>query len=75
LPRTYGLHYLLELACTAVPCPGDLNGDRIVDGVDLGLLFAAWGDCNGVCPADFDGDGTVDGQDLGGLFVGWGVCP
>ncbi|MCP4013479.1 MAG: hypothetical protein GY728_10255, partial [Phycisphaeraceae bacterium] len=44
-------------------------------GVDLGLLFAAWGECTDVCPADFDGDGTVDGQDLGGLFVGWGGCP
>ena len=75
LPRTYGLHYLLELACTAAPCPGDLNGDGMVDGVDLGLLFAAWGECTDVCPADFDGDGTVDGQDLGGLFVGWGGCP
>ncbi len=75
LPRTYGLHYLLELACTAVPCRADLNGDGIVDGVDLGLLFAAWGACPGSCPADLDGDGTVDGQDLGGLFVGWGECP
>ena len=26
-------------------CPGDLDGDGVVGGADLGLLFIAWGDC------------------------------
>lgn len=54
---------------------GDLNGDGVVDGIDLGLLFAAWGDCPdppAECPADFNGDGKVDGIDLGLFFSEWG---
>jgi len=26
-------------------CPGDLNGDGVVDGADLGILLSAWGLC------------------------------
>jgi len=62
---------------TAVPCPADLNNDRVVDGNDLGLLLAAWGACppSGACPADFNNDGAVDGVDLGILLAAWGACP
>ena len=48
---------------------GDMNGDGIVDGEDLGLFLVFWG-TDGV-QADFNGDGTVDGADLGILFVNW----
>ena len=62
--------------CEDRPCPGDLNGDGMVDGPDLGLLFATWGPCaGGDCPADLNGDGTVEGPDLGLLFSLWGPCP
>ena len=54
-------------------CSGDLNGDTIVDGADLGLLLGAWG--NGPGPADLNGDGNVDGADLGLLLGAWGPCP
>ncbi|MCA9285209.1 MAG: hypothetical protein KDA22_08355 [Phycisphaerales bacterium] len=50
---------------------GDLNGDGIVDGADVGLLLGSWGACAG-CPADLDGNGTVDGSDLGLLLGNWG---
>jgi len=52
----------------------DLNGDGVVDGADLGILLAAWGDCpaEGDCPADLNGDGVVDGEDLGALLSAWG---
>jgi len=49
---------------------GDLNGDGIVDGADLGILLASWGDCAG-CPEDLDGNGVVDGSDLGVLLSNW----
>ncbi len=49
---------------------GDLNGDGVVNGADLGLLLAAWGSCPG-CAADLDGNGSVDGADLGVLLVHW----
>ena len=59
-------------------CPADLDGDGGVDGADLGILLAQWGDCIG-CSSDINGDsavgGTVDGGDLGMLLAAWGPCP
>lgn len=52
------------------PVFGDLNGDGVVNGADLGLLLGAWGSCPG-CPADLNGDGIVDGADLGILLSTW----
>jgi Tol biopolymer transport system component len=49
---------------------GDLNGDGMVDGADLGALLGSWGPCAG-CPADLNGDGSVDGADLGILLGNW----
>jgi hypothetical protein len=51
--------------------PGDLNGDGIVNGADMGLLLASWGACSG-CDADLNGDGLVNGGDLGLLLSYWG---
>jgi hypothetical protein len=62
----------VELTSSEQPSsPEDFNGDGVVDGSDLGLLFAAWGECKG-CPEDLNGDGQVDGSDLGLLFAAWG---
>lgn len=60
-----------------VPVPGnvlarsgaDLNLDGVVDGGDLGLLLALWGQ-EGV-DADLDTDGVVGGGDLGVLLANW----
>lgn len=65
-------------ACDGI-CEGDLNFDGDVDGGDLGLLFAAWGDCPpaSFCRADLDRNGRVDGTDLGlmlSLLGGGGDC-
>jgi len=53
--------------------PGDLNDDGAVDGMDLMILLAAWGECSkpDVCPADLNDDGTVDGADLLALLSEW----
>ena len=48
--------------------PGDLNGDGLCNGADLGLLLAQFG---GPGSADFDGDGVVQGGDLGLLLSYW----
>ena len=50
---------------------GDLNGDAMVNGADLGLMLAAWGTCSGDCPADLNGNGVVDGADLGLMLSAW----
>lgn len=59
----------------AVSQSPDLNGDGIVDGVDLGELINEWGSCPGItgghCPADLDGDGGVAGSDLAILLGMW----
>lgn len=47
---------------------GDLTGDGIVNGADLGLLLSNWG---GAGSGDFDQNGTVDGADLGLLISAW----
>ena len=51
--------------------PGDLNGDGLVNGADLGLMLVAWGPCGRDCIADLDGNGVVNGADLGLLLVDW----
>ncbi len=58
--------------CDVAKCTGDLSGDGVVDGVDLGLLLTSWGATGG--DADLNGDGTVDSADLGLLLINWGKC-
>jgi hypothetical protein len=57
--------------CTALPCPADFNGDRVVAGADLGMLLGGWGGPD----YDLNGDGISDGADLGILLGAWGNCP
>jgi Right handed beta helix region len=53
----------------------DLNGDGVVNGLDLAVLLAAWGRCPAppaACPADLDASGGVNGLDLAMLLASWG---
>lgn len=56
----------------AEPIPGDLNGDDLVNGEDLGIMLSEWGFCPG-CIADLDGDEQVNGIDLGILLANWSI--
>lgn len=57
------------------PCPGDINGDSLVNAVDVGQVLGNWG-CSGTCGnADVTGDGTVDAGDLAAVLGSWGACP
>ncbi|MCA9286721.1 MAG: hypothetical protein KDA22_15970, partial [Phycisphaerales bacterium] len=47
---------------------GDLDGDGVVGGADLGILLSGWGWPN---PGDLDDNGVVDGADLGILLSLW----
>lgn len=51
------------------PLVGDLDGNGVVDGADLGELLSLWGSDDPL--ADLDGDGVVDGADLGLLLANW----
>jgi hypothetical protein len=62
-------------ACNGpAPCPGDVNGDGVVDLADLALLLAHFGTLNGatVGDGDFDGDADVDLADLALLLSAFG---
>jgi hypothetical protein len=65
-----------ELCGVKCPCPGDTNGDDLIDGFDLGQLLLAWGDPGGAAAvnADFDRNHVIDGFDLGRLLLVWGQC-
>jgi len=54
-------------------CPGDTNGDNKVNGADLSVLLAQFG--QSVAPgsgADLNGDGEVNGADLSVLLSSFG---
>ncbi|MDG2032283.1 MAG: dockerin type I domain-containing protein [Phycisphaerales bacterium] len=56
-------------------CPGDFNGDEIVDGFDVTVLLGAWGSVPPMPEeADMNADGVVDGTDLAILISLWGAC-
>ena len=56
-------------------CPWDLNGDGVVNVLDLVDLVMSIGPCGEECPADFDGDGFVTALDLVALLLNLGPCP
>jgi formylglycine-generating enzyme required for sulfatase activity len=56
-------------------CPGDLTGNGVVDGSDLGPILAAWGTAGGEFGGDVNTDGIVNGADLAFVLSGWGTCP
>ncbi|MBC24505.1 MAG: 1,4-alpha-glucan branching protein [Phycisphaerae bacterium] len=49
--------------------PGDLDGDGLVNGVDLAILLGAW--ITNDPAGDINGDLIVDGTDLGILLGSW----
>ena len=60
----------------------DINGDGVVNGIDLGILLSWWTIAPGVpvcpgdddpCPGDLNIDGLVNGVDLGILLADWTI--
>ncbi len=66
--------FLITGVFPPLPCPADLDGDRIVAVPDLLALLAAWG-TNPGGPPDFDGDGQVAVPVLLTMLAAWGACP
>lgn len=53
-------------------CPADINGDGVVDVVDLLEVVGSWGE-SGV-PSDINADGVVNVSDLLAVVDAWGSC-
>ncbi len=53
-------------------CPADINGDEVVDVLDLLAVLSAWGAAGGV--EDVNEDGVVDVLDLLVVLSAWGPC-
>jgi hypothetical protein len=64
---------LLNL-CAAEPCPWDLDGNGVVNVLDVLLVVANMGPCDG-CPEDVNGDGVVNGRDVAAVATHFGPCP
>ncbi|MFZ9689651.1 MAG: SUMF1/EgtB/PvdO family nonheme iron enzyme [Phycisphaerales bacterium] len=56
-------------------CPGDITGNGMVNGADLGLVLAAWGSDGSDEPgSDINADGLVNGADLAFVIGAYGPC-
>lgn len=56
-------------------CTADIDGDRVVNGIDLAIILARWGTNPTDYPrADANHDGIVNGSDLASVLSGWGPC-
>jgi len=53
-------------------CPEDINGDGLIDVLDLLAVLSAWGTSDP--DADVTGDGIVDVLDLIAVLSAWGPC-
>jgi hypothetical protein len=59
-------------ANTPPPVPGDYNGDRVVDVLDLSMFASYWGQTDpGNALTDMNQDGVVDIVDLSILASYW----
>lgn len=59
-------------------CAADVNGDGVVNVVDMLAVINAWGVCSlgtlTPCPADINTDFVVNVADLLALIAAWGSC-
>lgn len=54
-------------------CPGDANGDLVVDFVDLNIVLGSFGQMGGAVPGDVNNDGRVDFLDLNLVLSAYGT--
>ncbi len=57
----------------AAPCPGDTNGDNIVNFADLNAVLAAFGQTGAGLAADLNDDGVVNFTDLNEVLANFGA--
>ena len=60
----------LVVTAPVAPCPGDLDGNGVVDVDDLMGVLGGWLGSGG----DVDGDGDTDIDDMLLVIAAWGPC-
>ena len=58
----------------ACQCLVDLNGDHLVNAIELAIILANWGPASAGQVADLNDDGLVNALDLAVVLAQWGVC-
>lgn len=72
-----GAYFSMALTRPTIACVADIDGDGMVDGIDLAIVLVRWGTSGGkdYPAADIDRSGLVDASDLAEVLSGWGPCP
>ncbi|MBX3354414.1 MAG: hypothetical protein KF724_01800 [Phycisphaeraceae bacterium] len=73
---TFTTNVVVQSMGALSPCASDVNGDGMIDAMDLTEILGRWGasDSKGCNTADVNGDGIVDGNDLAAVLGTWGPC-
>ncbi|MBX3351571.1 MAG: hypothetical protein KF684_01445 [Phycisphaeraceae bacterium] len=74
----FSVYYMdnLNVSTGQAPCPGDTNGDRIINFSDLNAVLSTFGQSGAGIPGDVNGDGVVNFSDLNIVLSNFGVtCP
>ncbi len=63
---------ILDNLTVAKLLAGDVNGDHVVNGLDISLIASHWlASGSGVVPGDANGDGVVNGLDIAMIASNW----
>lgn len=74
-PTVLEVDFALVVTGGVAPCPGDANGDRIVNFADLNIVLSEWGQVGVGLAGDVNGDGVVNFADLNIVLSNFGlVC-
>jgi uncharacterized membrane protein len=68
-----GLLQSFVIYLDAPACPGDTNGDNVVNFTDLNGVLASFGQSGEGIPGDVNGDGVVNFTDLNEVLANFGV--
>jgi hypothetical protein len=81
IPFVFGgtdMHDDMTFGCPVSEIPGDVDGNGVVDGLDLTAVLSAWdtspGDLLWNPDADLDGNNVVNGLDLTEVISNWTVA-
>ena len=61
----------VRVAWVYVPIPGDVNGDMVVNGLDISLVSAYWLRTGQGLAGDANHDGVVNGLDIAPISANW----